>query len=131
MATRVRIRQSGMRRFMNTDVRRVTRRWQFNTATQIRVRAKGRIRAAVEGTRIRVVGYTASTTVQSLTGFSLYPDQGTGVYAGRGRIYPRRAKALVFYSRGRLIFAKSIKGQPAQHFMEEGLSAGTRITFGG
>src|SRR6266446_4604166 len=42
-------------------------------------------------------------------------DQGTGIYAGRGRIYPTNAKALVFFWQkvGRVIFAKSDVGTPA------------------
>lgn len=131
MAVTVTIRHSGMRVFMNRDVRPVMRRWQRSVEIQIRVRAHGRIRSAVEGTRVHVIGYTAAATVQALTGFSLYPDQGTGVYVGRGRIYPKRARALRFVSRGQVIFAKSIKGQPAQHFMQEGLFSGTSIVFGG
>ena len=122
-----------MNRFMSTDVRVAMGRWQRVTEDQIRVRAPGRIKAAVRGTRIWTRGYHCGTTVESLTGFSLYPEEGTGVFVGRGRIYPKRAKALRFISRrsGGVVFAKSIKGQPGQHFMRNGLFASTFILYGG
>lgn len=45
-------------------------------------------------------------------------DEGTGVYAGRGRIYPTDHLYLKFFSTkiGRIIFTKSVAGTPATHY---------------
>lgn len=50
-----------------------------------------------------------------------YTEHGTGVYAGRGRIRPRRASALRFYwlrgPRGPGVYAyRSVRGQPPQEW---------------
>ena len=52
------------------------------------------------------------------TPYALYVHSGTGIYAGRGRIYPKRAKVLAFKVGGKMVFAKSIKGQKANPFVE-------------
>lgn len=45
-------------------------------------------------------------------------DKGSGVFVGRGRIYPTRGKALKFFSSklGRVVFAKSVAGVPPTGF---------------
>lgn len=45
-------------------------------------------------------------------------DEGTGVYAGRGRIYPRNGPFLVFFwsKIGKVVFARSVAGTPDTHF---------------
>lgn len=53
--------------------------------------------------------------------FVLY---GTGVYGPTGRrIVPVRAQALRFVAGGRIVFAKSVKGQKANNFLAESLRA--------
>lgn len=118
-----------MARFMNTDLRSVAQRLQRHVEDQIRIRAKGRIKASIKGGRVSVRGRHIRFKVGAKTGFSLYPDQGTGIYVGRGYIYPRTAQALVFRPKGsaKVIFARRVKGQPAQHFMRNGLVAGIRL----
>jgi hypothetical protein len=55
------------------------------------------------------------------TVFVLY---GTGLYGPTGRrITPVRAKALRFVLGGRVVFAKSVKGQRSNNFLAESLRA--------
>jgi hypothetical protein len=124
----VRIRSSGMKIFMDTDIRAFGNRLQRSVINQIRFRAPGRIRFSLRGSRLSIRGYQMRFRVSADTGFSLYPDQGTGIYVGKGYIYPVRAQAMVFRPKGsaKLIFARRIKGQPPQHFMRNGLVAAIR-----
>lgn len=124
----VTIRKSGMKAFMNKDMRRFAARIARRVTAEIRIRAPhftGRLNASIHASRIKVRRYDISFTVEAKTGYSLYPEKGTGIYVGRGYIYPKRARALVFRGRGgsKLIFAKRVKGQPGQHFMRDGLYA--------
>lgn len=53
--------------------------------------------------------------------FVLY---GTGIYGPTGRrITPVRAKSLRFVAGGRVVFAKSVKGQRANNFLAESIRA--------
>jgi len=82
-------------------------------------RLKGSIRV-----RRRVAGEKVIWNIGSPLNYARYPECGTGVYAGRGPIRPRRAQYLVFWIDGRKIVTKSVKGQPGQHFMIEALRTG-------
>jgi HK97 gp10 family phage protein len=88
---------------------------------------------------VRTVG---DNTIQGQVGtsafYGIYVDQGTGIYGPRrSRIYPTRAKAFRFPEPGnasftlagrqrkgnaganaRYVFARSIRGTPAQHFVQ-------------
>jgi len=68
-------------------------------------------------------GTTIGTTIYATAEHASYTDEGTGVYVGRGRIYPRTARALVFYwitgPQGSGVYAfKSVAGQPGQHWFK-------------
>ncbi len=67
-------------------------------------------------------GNRYESTIRSLAPYSLYVDQGTGVYGPTGSpIYPTTAKALTFYwtKRGGWYSFKHVLGTPAQHFFGE------------
>lgn len=69
--------------------------------------------------------WTISTDARSADGFpyDVAQEEGTGVYIGRGRIYPVRAKALTFYWKkaGRVVSFKSVKGTPPTRFFQRGV----------
>jgi hypothetical protein len=51
-------------------------------------------------------------------------EKGSGIYGPTGRpIRPRRAKVMVFNGRKGVVFAKSVKGQPGQHFLKRALQS--------
>lgn len=56
--------------------------------------------------------------------YSIYVARGTGIYAGKGRIYPKHGKFLKFTSfgfKGKIIFARSVKGQKANKYDERAI----------
>lgn len=64
-------------------------------------------------------GDSYTSTARSIAPYSLYVDQGTGVFGPNGgRIYPRTAKALTFYwyARAGVYSFRSVRGIPAQQF---------------
>lgn len=64
-------------------------------------------------------GDAYTSTARSLAPYSVYVDQGTGIYGPRGgRIYPTNAKALHFYwnARGEWATFASVRGSPPQNF---------------
>jgi hypothetical protein len=68
-------------------------------------------------------GSRYETTVRSLAPYSLWVDQGTGIFGPVGtRIYPRTAKVLAFHWTNRgggLFFFRSVRGTPAQRFFTD------------
>lgn len=91
-----------------------------------RGKAPGKIATTIGVTKSRATAYKAKVTVEATAPYSLFPEEGTGIYGPKGgRIYPKTAKVLVFRPRGssQLVFAKSVKGQKAQHYMEKSLIA--------
>jgi hypothetical protein len=57
--------------------------------------------------------------------YALYVLKGTGIYGPRGApITPKRGKYLVFRGRdGGLVYARSVKGQHAQPFLQDAFRA--------
>lgn len=53
--------------------------------------------------------------------YGIYVEKGTGIYAGKGLIRPKRAKVLAFKAGGSQVFAKYIKGMRAQPFFKPGV----------
>lgn len=49
--------------------------------------------------------------------------EGTGIYAGRGYIYPRRARVLSWQQDGRRVFARRVRGQRGNPFLVRALRA--------
>lgn len=53
--------------------------------------------------------------------YGIYIEQGTGIYAGQGRITPKSAKVLAFSVGGKKMFAASVKGMKARPFFKPGV----------
>ena len=86
----------------------------------------GRLRSSL---RMEVTSTSGPPAVRIVTNvpYAVYQEYGTGVYAGRGYIYPKRGKYLVFKGRGgKLVFARRVKGVPATHFLERALPEASR-----
>ena len=82
----------------------------------------GQLKAGILVDTWREEGSRYSSSVRSLAPYSMWVDQGTGVYGPLGgRIYPRSAKALHFYwyKRGAWYTFASVRGSPAQNFFEK------------
>lgn len=55
--------------------------------------------------------------------YARYAHDGTGVYAGRGMIYPKRGRYLVWEQNGQTIFARKVRGMPGTKYLERALPA--------
>ena len=56
--------------------------------------------------------------------YAPYQEFGTGIYAGRPPIRPKRAKVLRFKTRGgKIVFARSVKGTPPTKYMQKASTA--------
>lgn len=62
-------------------------------------------------------------TVTADAYYGIWVHQGTGIYAGRGYIYPTHSKYMRFYWKklGRRVKTKRVAGQPAQPFLQDAL----------
>ncbi len=82
---------------------------------------RGRLAAGWTHKVVRA-GSGATVIVGNAVQYGPFVNFGTGTFAGKGRIFPKTAKVLVFQGRGGgLMFVGSIAGQPGQHFAEKGL----------
>jgi hypothetical protein len=81
-----------------------------------------KVTRTVAGTRL---SWKVSVDVKSPEGYpyDVAQEEGTGVYVGKGRIYPRRARRLVFYWRkvGRVVAFRSVKGTPPTRFFSKAI----------
>jgi len=125
----VRIRQSGIDQLVATDITRFV----FRTCQRLALRARvyapkwtHKLQLSIQVMPLRVSRRHVRGKVATGSGYGLYPEVGTGLFGPkRAPIVPRRAAMLVFRSRttGQLIRAKSVKGQPGQHYMQRALIA--------
>lgn len=98
---------------------------------------EGRLRASL-ASEIRVEPGTIIGRVGTNVEYALYVHEGTGIYAGKGPITPKRARVLAWpvknnTGRGRrryrggataqYAYAKSVKGQPGKPFLRDALPA--------
>jgi hypothetical protein len=130
MASRLRVRKAGVLAFVATDIRRFTARLAEKIELACKLRApvgdSGRLVRTIAKRPVTVRGRHARVRIVARAPYSLYVEAGTGIYGPTGRrIYPKRSKVLVFRPSGsaRFVFAKSVRGQPGQHFMRDGLVA--------
>jgi hypothetical protein len=89
------------------------------TAARGRVRGKsGSLGGSIQ-TEVVIRGLIVIGRVFSNLPYAIYVHEGTGIYAGRGMITPKRAKFLVFVPTGAStpVFAKQTKGQPPNPFL--------------
>lgn len=124
---RVRIRESGFKVFMNTDIRRFTASVGSRVEVECQAFAPvdtGRLQNRITSGTVRVSRRSAAVRVEARAGYSLFVEEGTGIFGPTGApITPKRARVLRFKPKGsaRFVFARSVKGQPGQHFMRDGL----------
>lgn len=71
------------------------------------------------------IRWTVGVDVKSPSGYpyDVAQEEGTGVYIGKGRIYPVRAKRLRFYWRkvGHVVSFASVKGTPPTRFFSKAI----------
>lgn len=99
---------------------------------------EGRLRGSLAMDVIGSGGPALEVRVGSNLEYAIYVHEGTGVYAGRGYITPKRAKLLRWpnknnsgsgsrrYSSGRTsqyVFAKRVRGVPSRPFLRDALPA--------
>ena len=77
---------------------------------------KGGLRKNIYARQVGLTGFVGPDL--NANPYALYVHSGTGIYAGKGRIYPRKSSVLVFKIGGKTIFAKSIKGQKPNPFVD-------------
>lgn len=84
----------------------------------------GQLRASIKED-IQVTGLTIIARVYADAPHAIYQERGTGVYAGRGPITPKRGKYLVFKPKGskQMVFARKVRGTPATHFLLKAIKA--------
>jgi hypothetical protein len=98
---------------------------------------EGRLRASL-AMEMSGSGDSLEVKVGSNLKYAIYVEKGTGVYAGKGYITPKNGRFLVWpnknnsgsgnrrYSGGRTsqyVFARRVKGQRAQPYLEPALAA--------
>lgn len=103
-----------------------------NAARRLAPVDKGRLRGSIT-MEVRGSGRSLEVRVGSNLPYAIYVEKGTGIYAGRGYIYPKSGQYLRWPSTsgGRYkggatkgyVFAKRIKGMKAQPFLRPALDA--------
>lgn len=87
-------------------------------------RAPGSMGAGIQVQIHRGPGGDFRGVVRSTHHASIFVLFGTGIYGPTGRrITPVRAQSLRFVTGGRVVFAKSVKGQKANNFLAESIRA--------
>lgn len=80
---------------------------------------RGSITSKIEESGRDMVGKVGSTIE-----YAKYQEFGTGIHAGKGYIYPKRATMLHFFTKGGdEVFAKRVAGTPPRKFIAGGLAA--------
>lgn len=108
-----------------------------NKAKRLAPVDEGRLRGSIT-TEVRGGDASLVVRVGSNLEYAVYVHEGTGIYAGKGYIYPKRGRYLVWpnknnsgsgnrrYSGGRtskFVFAKRVKGVPPRPFLRDALDA--------
>ena len=65
-----------------------------------------------------ISGVEVSARVGTNLSYAPYQEFGTGIYAGKGMITPKRAKVLAWRDGGRWVFARAVKGVPARKYFQ-------------
>lgn len=122
---RVRINQSGMQRLVN-DPTTPTHRHMARVGPAVKAAASAH--APKKSGRLASSGrWEMIRRFPKLTArIGFYERYAWWVHQGRGAVYPKRAKALRFFYRGRWVYAKRAGPAKAQPF----LSKGTREVTG-
>ncbi len=86
---------------------------------------RGRL-AAGWSHRVKKQGNGADVIIGNAVFYGPFVNFGTGIFAGKGRIFPKKKRAMAFFFKGGPVVVRSIKGQPGQHFAEKGLEKAAR-----
>ena len=87
--------------------------------------SEGKLRKNIYARQVGLTGRVGPDLM--VTPYAKWVHSGTGIYAGRGRIHPRKAKVLAFKIGGKMVFAKSVKGQRPNPFVERTASKMTPV----
>ena len=98
----------------------------MKTAYKVEAKAKGHAPIDKGGLRssIHIQGpHVTSDNVEASVGtdlkYALYQEKGTGVYAGKGKIFHKQAKILAWKKGGKFIFAKAVRGTWGKFYMNK------------
>ena len=67
-------------------------------------------------------GSTIEGSVGTLLRYAIPQEVGTGIYAGNGYIYPKRAKVLAWKRGGKWHFARRVRGVKGRFYFKKSLS---------
>jgi hypothetical protein len=90
-------------------------------------RDTGQLHASILVHPTEGAGLLIKTRIGTSLKHAKWQEEGTGVYAGHGRIYPRHAKTLAWQKNGKWVFAKSVAGVKPHWFMKKARTESTPI----
>jgi hypothetical protein len=99
-----------------------------NKARRLAPVDRGRLRGSIT-TEVRGSGRGLEVRVGSNLDYAVYVHEGTGIYAGRGYIYPRRGRYLRWRARGgggggrEYVYARRVRGVRGRPFLKDALDA--------
>ena len=73
--------------------------------------------------QIITIGQNPAVQIGTNLRYAMWVHEGTGIYAGRGYIYPRTARFLSWVENGRRIYARRIRGMRGTPYLLDALSA--------
>ncbi len=124
---RVRINQSGMQRLVNDPTTPTYRHMArvgpavMATAAALAPKDKGRLAASGRNRLIR-------RFPKLIARIGFYTRYARWVHEGRGPVYPKRAKVLRFFYRGRWVYARRVGPAKAQPFLRRAVQIRTGKT---
>jgi hypothetical protein len=95
------------------------------TGACLEFQSMARQKSPVDTTNLRnSISYQVKTNTEgrvfSNVEYAIYQEMGTGVYAGKGYIYPKRAKMLSWVSKsGKRIYARKVKGVKGRFYFKQ------------
>lgn len=108
-------------KIFNDYMGRAIQRIAFQIEAKAKINApidRGGLRSSIhtEGPKQTLSGLEA--TVGTDLEYAPYQEFGTGIYAGKGPITPKRARILAWKKDGQWIFARSVRGVRPKRFFE-------------
>lgn len=118
--TEIRRQLTGPNGMVARDLLRRGQRVQ-NEARRLAPVDKGQLRASIT-TEVRGAGDRLEVRVGTNVRYAVWVHEGTGIYAGRGYIYPRRGAFLSWPTRGGgRVFARRVRGVRPRPFLRDAL----------
>jgi HK97 gp10 family phage protein len=83
----------------------------------------GILRGSITKSNVSKAGDSYKVSVGSNVEYAPYQEYGTGIYVGRGFIYPKRSRFLIWKDRrsGKMILAKRVRGVPGKFYFKKGV----------